>query len=236
MSSDNPLKAQVAEQGQDVEANNGSTPTEGAKEGLVAEETVALNMAAADSKIYNETTTTTVLEETNSAFLDFFTKLGVPLLGTTVVGCCLGLTLLVGFILLLPLIMVIVGATHYDECALANLPLLLIVGGVLGLVHSLAQSVWRAPKGQEVTRAGQIVISIINIVHFIWFIYAVKLIFWGDDPDFEDEFSPVYCTKLVYKFSYWYVLIGVILSAFSLCCTWCALCTAGLAAIGKDAK
>lgn len=69
--------------------------------------------------------------KTSNGLVDLFRQLFLILIGT------LGCTMIIGFLLLIPITMILVGITYVNECRAENIPSFLVIGGLVWIVKNI---------------------------------------------------------------------------------------------------
>jgi len=69
--------------------------------------------------------------KTSNGIMDLFRQLFLILIGT------LGCTLIIGFLLLIPITMILVGIVYVNECRAENIPSFLVIGGLVWIVKNI---------------------------------------------------------------------------------------------------
>lgn len=69
--------------------------------------------------------------KTSNGIVDLFRQLFLILIGT------LGCTMIIGFLLLIPITMILVGVVYVNECRAENIPAFLVIGGFVWIVKNI---------------------------------------------------------------------------------------------------
>lgn len=69
--------------------------------------------------------------KTSNGLVDLFRQLFLILIGT------LGCTMIIGFLLLIPITMILVGVVYVNECRAENIPAFLVIGGFVWIVKNI---------------------------------------------------------------------------------------------------
>jgi hypothetical protein len=108
--------------------------------------------------------------KTANGILDFIRKLIFLLIGT------LGCTIIIGFTVVIPLSMIVIGLLYMNSCPIENIPIFLLVGGIVWIFKNL-MNIWsqcrRSPNSEsEAETAVQYRKheSLLNCFLFGWFI------------------------------------------------------------------
>ncbi|CAG2111731.1 unnamed protein product [Medioppia subpectinata] len=163
-----------------------------------------------------------------SGLWDFVRKLILLLIGT------LGCTMIIGFTLVIPLSMIIIGTIYMNECRVENIPEFLFIGGIVWIFKNM-MNVWAQCRRQAAATAGgphgqngvdEMELryrkheSLLNCFLFGWFVAGCVVIYRAYIPDFEDRTSVRYCNRTVYMFAFWLItstFIGFALLMTCLC-------------------
>ncbi|KAI1301631.1 hypothetical protein HDE_02824 [Halotydeus destructor] len=167
----------------------------------------------------------------SSGLIDFLKKLVLILLGT------LGVTILLSFTVIIPLTMIVVGALHMDQCPVENIPLFLLVGGLVwaskNLLNFYATCRRKSPDPAEeadIQARHRRRESMINCFLFLWFISGCVFVYRIYLPEFEDSTSPKYCNRTVYFYAFWLITATFIIFGFFVGCLCCLTVSAAVAA------
>jgi len=169
--------------------------------------------------------------KSSKGFVDFIRKLLLILLGT------LGVTILLGFTVLIPLTMVAVGASHMDDCPAENIPTFLLVGGLVWVFKNLL-NFWstcrRTSESPEVEADIQArhrkYESFLNCFLFGWFIAGCVLVYRVYPPVYDDPSNPNYCHRTVYLYAFWLVTSTFIMFGLFIGCICCLTISSTMAA------
>lgn len=69
--------------------------------------------------------------KTSNGLVDLFRQLFLILIGT------LGCTMIIGFLLLIPITMILIGTVYVNECRAENIPSFLVIGGLVWIVKNI---------------------------------------------------------------------------------------------------
>ncbi|XP_074598524.1 uncharacterized protein LOC141853176 [Brevipalpus obovatus] len=156
-----------------------------------------------------------------NGFLDFIRKLLVLILGT------LGVTIFVGFTIFIPLTMILIGASHMDQCPAENIPIFLIVGGFVWVIKNIlnfwsncrrASNDATEARLQEWYRKRD---SWLNSFLFLWLIGGCVLVYRIYPPNLQDPTDATYCNKLVYYYAFWLVTLVFLVFGLFMGCLCC---------------
>lgn len=170
----------------------------------------------------------------SSGNVDFVKKVMLLIFGT------IGFTIFLGIMLAIPIAMIVMGATHLDDCpAERYIPIYLVVGGSFGVVRNLFSIFRRClcqkkdeDQEEEKPRPNPIE-SVIDCFMFAWFIagnvwvYRTKGDFSTDNPEADD-----YCDPTLYWFAFW--MITSVYIVMGCCC--CCICFCGVLAACLGSK
>ena len=182
--------------------------------------------------------------KTSSNLIEFLRKLVLILLGTCksinpviclpiifmtcFISFTVGVTVLLGFTVLIPLTMVFIGASHVDDCPAENIPTFLLVGGLVWVFKNLL-NFWstcrRTSESPEVEADIQArhrkYESFVNCFLFGWFIAGCVLVYRIYPPNYSDTNSPFYCNRTVYMYAFWLVTSTFIIFGLFIGCICC---------------
>lgn len=136
------------------------------------------------------------------------------------VASALGCSLLLLLSIFAPLAMILIGGLYFDECRAGQMPLFLILGGLLSFAKNAlncahhcradhaggAQDERLAPRAASSKRRLKMQNSALNLALGVWFLAGCVLVARNSSPDFVDGSSARYCNKLVYSFTFVLVL------------------------------
>jgi len=167
----------------------------------------------------------------SSGLLDFIKKLVLILIGT------LGVTIILGFTVIIPLTMVIIGAMHMDQCPVENIPTFLLVGGVVWVLKNVLNfySTCRRSNTDPALEADiqarhRRQESLLNCFLFGWFIAGSVLVYRVYEPDYKDPGADNYCNHTVYMYAFWLVTSTFIIFGLFMGCLCCLTISSVLAA------
>ncbi|XP_054164209.1 uncharacterized protein LOC128961912 [Oppia nitens] len=149
--------------------------------------------------------------------LDFLRKLMLIVIGT------LGCTMIIGFTLVIPLSMIIVGTIYMNDCRIENIPEFLFIGGMVWIFKNL-MNVWSQCKRSSIETEAEAALrykrheSLLNCFLFGWFVAGCVIVYRSYLPDFEDKNSARYCNRSAYLFAFWLVTSTFILFATFMTC------------------
>ncbi|OXA54791.1 hypothetical protein Fcan01_11292 [Folsomia candida] len=119
---------------------------------------------------------------------------------------CIGKTCVIFFLLglivgifALPISMIVVGWKHVDECPAEELPIILMVGGLIFLIQIIVIPCFKKDGGKYIT-------GFVALVELGWLLAAAVLLYRTDFVT-DDLQNPNYCRPVVYYFTWWMVSI-----------------------------
>ncbi|RWS05939.1 uncharacterized protein B4U79_01304, partial [Dinothrombium tinctorium] len=167
--------------------------------------------------------------KTANGLIDFFKKVILIILGT------LGVTILIGFTVLIPCTMILIGASYMDQCRAENIPTFLLVGGLVWVLKNLLKF-WSScrsntsdPEAEADNQARQKRHeSLLNCFLFGWFIAGCVLVYRIYPPNYTDPSDPNYCNRTVYLYAFWLVTSTFIIFGLFMGCLCCLTVSAVL--------
>ncbi|CAL4130133.1 unnamed protein product [Meganyctiphanes norvegica] len=97
--------------------------------------------------------------------------------------------------------MVVIGVVHWYDCPINTLiPPYLVVGGLCGAAMAV-HWMWRLSKGTSGSFE-MFMFVLYAFFHIVWFLLG-SLWIYGVHPDYEHKYSPNFCQKTLYSFSFW---------------------------------
>jgi len=133
--------------------------------------------------------------------------------------------------IVIPLLMLIIGARNIDNCPINSLiPVYLIVGGALTLFLVPISAVvgYCIKSVSHETGAGAclhfllaLFFTLLGVFSFAWFICGNVWVFRAHEPSYDPKDHSEYCDELTYKFSFWVIILTYICSMLSCCCSCC---------------
>jgi hypothetical protein len=170
--------------------------------------------------------------KTANGILDFIRKLIFLLIGT------LGCTIIIGFTVVIPLSMIIIGIVYMNSCPIENIPTFLLVGGIVWIFKNL-MNIWsqcrRSPNSEsEAETAVQYRKheSLLNCFLFGWFIAGCVMVYRVYEPNYDDPNSSKYCNKTVYMYAFWLISSTFIVFAIFMTC----LCGITISAVFSNSE
>jgi hypothetical protein len=140
------------------------------------------------------------------------------------VGC----TIVLGFTIIIPICMVVIGTIYLKECPICDyIPVYLLIGGTFGILKqllSLSVRVREREDDQELERLRQTPTqTLLNCFMLGWFIIGS---YWtySISPSFEPSAGKFYCHKTCYLFSFYLItsvyvglaVVSIVLVGFSM--------------------
>ncbi|XP_064481800.1 transmembrane protein 272-like isoform X2 [Ornithodoros turicata] len=141
------------------------------------------------------------------------------------------------FLLVIPVLMLVIGIVYVKDCpAEKNIPIYLIVGGVLMLV-TLISDIYSTTKWRKEGYRRRPIADFLHVVFDFftlgWFIAGCVWTFRVYVPEFDDKNSSNYCNKTLYYFAFTLVTTKLVMIVVFGCCLCCLVCI-GLAASPDD--
>lgn len=113
----------------------------------------------------------------------------------------------------LPIAALVLGSLYVNDCPnLPFIPIYSIIMGILLIILFIVVIILSTinplnyPKAYDSLKKLLIVILVANA---IWFMSGIVLLFFyfGNYPDFTDKSSKKYCSKIIYDYAFWIILI-----------------------------
>lgn len=153
----------------------------------------------------------------------------------------LGGLIWLGFVLALPILLMIIGGVYWNDCrAQSWIPIWLVILGVVSSLETIATFFIRMRKllhdghffGQlteQERQQAQFCDGPITIFTFVWFIIGCYWVFTAfDDVQYYDPTSSEFCHITLYRFAFWVAVLGLfgfgIMFLFMCCCCCCFCC------------
>ncbi|KAI1303591.1 hypothetical protein HDE_02153 [Halotydeus destructor] len=134
---------------------------------------------------------------------------------------------------LLPLGPLIMGAIYDEEdCHIAKLSLLLLIGGIIGLSHSVIE-VFRLLYNyysESSSMVLRILTSLLLVCQVFWFIVTGFTVYTHNQPNYYDVNSRAYCRKSLFVFTFWWTTVGLSFICLTVFCGLCLVCIIGVGA------
>ncbi|XP_028401402.1 uncharacterized protein LOC114524503 [Dendronephthya gigantea] len=147
----------------------------------------------------------------------------------------IGFAVLLGFLLAIPITMIVIGAKYKDDCPGEDkIPIYLIVAGAVLIVRNLSSMCSRASERNEDEDNSEneknpmrkCCDSILDLFIFCWFITGNYWIYHINKPSFNKS-DDDYCNKTLYLFAFWITTCTYIIAGFLCCCLCCfGICVA----------
>lgn len=136
----------------------------------------------------------------------------------------IGVTIMIGIFMAVPVSMIVMGSIHLDDCpAERMIPIYLLVAGCFGVARNLFSLVQRCRKDRDEMEEDQKKVnpleSVVNCFLFAWFIAGCVFIYrTKDDFQSSDSSRDDYCDKTLYWYAFWITTAVYIMMAASCCC------------------
>lgn len=167
--------------------------------------------------------------KTSNGLLDLLRRLLIILIST------LGCTIIIGFLILIPFSMIIVGAIYLDDCHIENIPAFLLIGGSVWAIKNIISCYSQCKRepdydfdAENRPRSGRYG-SALNCFLFGWFIAGCVIVYRNYEPNYDDPNSLRYCNKTLYSYAFWLVTSTIVIFSLFVSCICCLMISSVIA-------
>ncbi|CAJ0599207.1 unnamed protein product [Cylicocyclus nassatus] len=132
---------------------------------------------------------------------------------------------------IVPILMIIIGALNRDDCAVnSNIPVWLIVTGIVSLVRSAINFFYRFKDQQKQRRPILVRLfdGMLSVFFAIWFILGSIWVYWAyNHVSYDPHDGPYYCDQLTFVFTFVFITVSYVLmflTCMFFCCCCCCIC------------